>query len=459
MYSFRGIPYAKPPVGALRFRKPQPYGTWQTTLNATKFGASCLQLNAPKQTSEDCLFLNIVVPYSLTRSRSRSVMIWVHGGGFIANNGDIDGERFALIGDVIYVSINYRLGPFGFFSTADSASPGNYGLWDQRLAFQWVHDNIADYGGDPNSVTIFGVSAGGGSVTFHSLYPGNRGLFQKVIAQSGVAVSIFSQDERGFISIQANKAFASLNCSSSTNELSMDCMRNLPTNAILSLTYTLAPLIKPVIDGDFLIERPEKILEKKSSDAFKFFSSLDYIVGTLDGDGSLLLNIFITQEILQKYNSSFATGLSSELLCQYFAQSISNTSSLNNSGLADQICKLYRNNVSLAAQGNAILDLLSDVTFRMPATMIANTHYQAFPFNKATYMYKMTRVNPLQQTWYPYRTYPWMQRATHAIDSRYLFDFHTFPNDQHEDIMLAKTMVNYFTNFAKTRYVLFLFRF
>jgi carboxylesterase type B len=205
VYQFRGIPYAAPPVGSLRFHKPNPAIPWHGWLDATNYKSVCMQdRTIPVNTglnrytmSEDCLQLNIYVPMSVSNHGNKGgkpVMVWVHGGAFtIGTSITYDGSFLALQGDVIVVTVNYRLGFFGFYSTGDSASPGNYGLWDQRQAFQWTKDNIAVFGGDPEKITIFGESAGGFSVSLQALYPSNRGLFRRVIAQSGPALSPWAQ--------------------------------------------------------------------------------------------------------------------------------------------------------------------------------------------------------------------------------------------------------------------------
>ena len=194
LYEFRGIRYGKPPVGPLRFKQPVPVEKWEDTLDATTFGASCPQfINEmmsdfkPRKVSEDCLFLNVYVPAELDLNKKLSVMVWIHGGGLTFGFGDqYDGGWIAIEGNVITVTINYRMNIFGFLSVGHPASKGNYGLWDQKLALQWVHDNIHAFGRDPESVTIFGESGGGWSTSFQSLMPSNRGLFQRVISQSGV---------------------------------------------------------------------------------------------------------------------------------------------------------------------------------------------------------------------------------------------------------------------------------
>jgi len=201
VHAFLGIPYAAPPVGELRWKPPMPPAKWEGVRKATEFGSHCMQWNVYDDMvfpdpgpSEDCLSLNVWVPTNVAPGKL-PVMVWIYGGGFVAgavSEARQHGEILAQQG-VIVVSMNYRLGIFGFFVHPELAkesghnSAGNYGLLDQLAALKWVHENIAGFGGDPGNVTIFGESAGSFSVSAQMASPLAKGLFQKAIGESGGA--------------------------------------------------------------------------------------------------------------------------------------------------------------------------------------------------------------------------------------------------------------------------------
>ena len=183
VHAYRGIPYAMPPTGQRRWQPPQSVRKHEGVRQALEFGPACPQAGSDRPTNEDCLTLNVWTP--AVDDKARPVMVWIHGGGFRAGSGDVPGELFAARG-LVFVSINYRLGPLGFFShPAIRGRVANYGLLDMVMALEWVRDNIAAFGGDPGRVTIFGVSAGGMAVSLLLVNDAAEGLFHGAIAQSG----------------------------------------------------------------------------------------------------------------------------------------------------------------------------------------------------------------------------------------------------------------------------------
>ena len=201
-YAFHAIPYASPPIGNLRFKPPKEIsGTWKNTYNASDPDVGNLKKCAQKAlfegfgedvTNEDCLYLWVYTPSMLNATYSLPVFVWIHGGAYEIGSGtffDYGPELIMKGNDVVMVSINYRLGLFGFLSLGTSEVPGNMGLLDQVMALKWIKQNIKNFGGDPNMITIAGESAGSYSVLYHTLSPRSVGLFNRAIAQSGTPLS------------------------------------------------------------------------------------------------------------------------------------------------------------------------------------------------------------------------------------------------------------------------------
>ena len=195
--SFQGIRYAQAPINELRFKAPEPYldkeGVYDVSMESS---IMCPQMNmfyGELRGQEDCLFINIYVPENviINLEKKLPVMVWIHGGGFTggSNNFKLYGPQHFVEKDIVMVAINYRLGPLGFFSMGNEEVPGNAGMRDQALALSWIRDHIVNFGGDPNSVTIFGESAGGVSVALHLISPLSHGLFNRAIIQSGSALN------------------------------------------------------------------------------------------------------------------------------------------------------------------------------------------------------------------------------------------------------------------------------
>ena len=272
---FRGIPYAAPPVADFRFREPQPVARWAGVQPARQFGPRCMQPNAAGKLdfrstamSEDCLYLNVWTKGSGAESKL-PVLVYFHGGGLVTGDGSetrYDGANLASRG-IVVVTVNYRLGAFGFLAPSGASSEsshgtaGNYGLLDQVAALRWVRDNIAQFGGDPANVTIAGNSAGSVSVSAHMASPLSRGLFARAIGQSGGAFGENGMWTREEAERAANEFAGRVGASS------LQQLRSLPARTLLT-AYTqpqrsYEPMtFRPSIDGYFLTESPEQVFTR-----------------------------------------------------------------------------------------------------------------------------------------------------------------------------------------------------
>ncbi|MFG2576254.1 carboxylesterase/lipase family protein [Streptomyces sp. NPDC048481] len=260
--TYRGIPYAAPPVGALRWRPPAAPPTWTGTRTATEPGPACAQPEVA-DSAEDCLYLNVTTPADgAGRAAARPVVVWLHGGAFSSGSGDqYDATRMARQGDVTVVTVNSRLGALGFFAHPDLPDSGAFGLQDQQAALRWVRDNAAAFGGDPGNVTLMGESSGGASVCAQLASPKAAGLFHRAVIQSGsclqnwpkntlapgdpAAVYFASRDEL------AAKGRGALGCHT------LKCLRAKSVKDVLSLNGRFH---QPAYGTSVLPESPARVL-------------------------------------------------------------------------------------------------------------------------------------------------------------------------------------------------------
>lgn len=263
---FINIPYAKPPLGELRWKAPVRNAPWSGVLSGTEFIKSCPQLmdqGAPPSDNEDCLYLNVWAPNPAPNKAP--VMVWIHGGGNFSGGSGIpipttqqlwyDGQIFAGRQGVVLVTLQYRLGSLGFFAHPGLASEGepvgNQGLLDQRLAMQWVRDNIVKFGGDPTNVTIFGESAGSADVCYHVASPGSRGLFQRAISESGGCTlrTVGAERTLSETAPQMEAYGKALGCEPGPGQLA--CMRSVPVEKLLANSMQPMPGAGGGFDGQW----------------------------------------------------------------------------------------------------------------------------------------------------------------------------------------------------------------
>ncbi|KAF5277165.1 hypothetical protein FQR65_LT03871 [Abscondita terminalis] len=315
IYSFRGIRYAKAPVGELRFQPPVPIDSWNDVYNATKDGPACPQPGKMLK-SEDCLFLNVYTTKfpSKFHNPKRPVIVYIHPGGFYGASGasHITGPQYLLDEDVVLITINYRLAALGFASSGDKLAPGNNGLKDQVFALKWVQENVLLFGGDPNLVTIFGYSAGGISVAAHLLSPMSKGLFHRAIAMSD---TIFKQTpivHHQFHLLQ--KQARLVGCPDDTSENIMNCLKTIPAEELgnsLSGFYEFRfdPLLiwLPVIELDFGQER--FLTEHPITSALKGkFAKVPFMTGiTTEEFSRFATHLVSVPEYVNQINEDFET--------------------------------------------------------------------------------------------------------------------------------------------------------
>jgi para-nitrobenzyl esterase len=409
---YKGIPYAAPPVGDLRWRAPKAPAKWDGVRKADQFSATCMQAPYPENSpyheaaqpvSEDCLYLNVWTG-AKSAKEGRPVMVWIHGGALTRGSGSTsiyDGEELAKKG-VVLVTINYRLGIFGFFAhpeltrESDRNSSGNYGILDQIAALEWVQKNIAAFGGDPKRVTIFGESAGSWSVNALVATPLAKGLFQRAIGESGAnfgKIPTLAEAEQNGLRIAKNLGADSI--SALRAKSASDLMKVNPGGARMN------------VDGWMLPEQVYAI----------FASGKQNDVPTLIGSNADEGTAFTPANVK-------ADGFKTQAKTRF-------------GDLADDYLKVYPANSDEQAHTSAA-SAMRDQTFGWEMRTWARL--QAKTGKSKVFMYYFSRVPPD----------PFGKRlgAYHASEIRYVFD--NLQNTPAEDIdrTLAETMSSYWVNFA-----------
>ncbi|XP_054502611.2 bile salt-activated lipase-like isoform X1 [Agelaius phoeniceus] len=421
------------------------------TLEAKEFKKRCMQVKLTQtdvRGSEDCLYLNIWVPQGRKQvSTKLPVMIYIYGGAFLLGGGQganfldnylYDGEEIAVRGNVIVVTINYRVGPLGFLSTGDENLPGNYGLKDQHMAIAWVKRNIKAFGGDPDNITIFGESAGAASVSLQTLSPKNKGLFKRAISQSGVGLCSWAIQRDPLV--WAKKLGEKVGCSTDNTTVLANCLRISDPKALtlayhLQLTHLPMPLVhtlafSPVVDGDFLPEMPEKL--------FANAADIDYLAGVNNMDGHMFAGVDVPaiNRPLVKVTADQVYNLIKGLTVDRGEAGANATYNIYTQSWGDK--------PDQEVVKKTVVDLITDYIFLIPTQVALNLHLQNAKSGK-TYSYVFSEPSRMP-------IYPRWVGADHADDLQYVFGkpFATPLGYWPKHRTLSKAIIAYWTNFART---------
>jgi para-nitrobenzyl esterase len=433
--SFKGIPFAQPPVGELRWRQPQPLSPWQGERDASKFASDCAQGGRggiSPSSSEDCLYLNVWRPATAKANAKLPVMVWIYGGAFLFGSGSnptSSGVQFAKDG-VILVTFNYRVGRLGFFAFPGLSREhpqelkGNYAYTDQLEALKWVQRNIAAFGGDPKNVTIFGESAGGASVHALVSSPLSPGLFQKAIIQSGggrdgaLTGCPMSQDSPGELSAETiGKNFARKHGIEGDGAEALAKLRALPPAELLGEGQT-APLNSdtysgPIVDGRIVVETSQNVYKAGRQ------MRIPLMVGANSADAGGFVAGATKDEVFSLYGARKA-----EAIATYDPNGTIELRAL----------------ITVAARDRVHLE-----PARMTARAFAKNGSPVYAFRFSYVLSAMRQRSP--------------DGAAHAAEIPYVFNtlgagggggFGPAPAVTDEDRQVARTMHAYWVNFAKT---------
>nr|UEK51388.1 acetylcholine esterase-like protein [Parasacculina yatsui] len=448
-----GIPFAKPPLGDLRFRHPQPMEAWEGVRDAKTLPNSCWQVkdtffgdfrgstmwNANTPRSEDCLYLNVVRPRPQPL-RPAAVLFWIYGGGFYSGTSTLDVYDPKILvaeEDVVVVSIQYRVGSLGYLYLDTPEAPGNAGMFDQLMALRWVRRNIANFGGNPENITLFGESAGSASVSMHLLSPLSRSLFSQAVLQSGSATNPWAVIDHREAQLRGRRLAEAIQCPRVDDgaEAILQCLREAdPKQLVYSELFTTGICeftFVPIIDGTFLVEHPDISLKNGN------FKQTKLLVGSVTEEANFflvyfLIDIFKLDEDISINRKQYLDSVSQ--LNPYFTNVARKSISFE-----------YTNWVN-PENSNAILKgidkMVGDYQFLCGVVDFADAFASK---SNEVFMYQFGQ-RAASSPW------PRWMGTIHGDEIAYVFGIplNSRQGFSSEDAVLSKKMMRYWANFAKT---------
>lgn len=450
---FLGIPYAEKPIGDKRFSRPIIKEPWTYTINATTQPNSCYQSidtafdrfegvemwNPNTKISEDCLYLNLYVPSDRPNNKLRPVVVWIYGGSFAFGTVSLpiyDGRIMASVGDVVFVAMQYRVGPLGFLYLGNEDVPGNMGLLDQNMALQWIYKHIESFGGDTNRITLFGESAGAVSAALHQISELSRPMVNNIILQSASSIPSWAVDEPVYAQSQAIKLARSLNCEGDDMKEITQCLKAKDAQEITDNMWSighnkdLTLPFAPVLDNYFLTDYPSNIIYNDNS------ILTNSLVGFNSNEGTYFL-----------FYEGYVNGLEHEHLSKsHLLQNMSCLLKTENKELIDLVTFQYEDDDGSYDDDKNYIDVLDQVLgdsmFSCGVTEFADQYIGS---GKDVYMYVFnhrTSANP----------WPEWAGVMHGYEIDHIFGapLNKSISYSEQERLLSLKMLKYWTNFAKS---------
>ncbi|BES88569.1 Esterase [Nesidiocoris tenuis] len=434
------VPYAKPPIGKLRFKAPVPIGKHDGLMNATAHITKCVQLS---EGVEDCLYLNVYRPKGV--NDKLPVLFYVHGGAFaIGDPGVRENADYLMDEDIVLVGVAYRLNGYGFMSFGDKVLPGNYGLKDQAMALAWVNQNIASFGGDPNSITVFGGSAGGASAHYLLKSPLTESIVARAVSHSGTINHVWSIVDHQLAKQAAMNVTKKVKCLRPTSEEMLECLQEVNTTVLteaifeygspkgLGVSLVFIPIIEPKdVEGAFATEDLALRPSKKP-----------WITTFTNGEFHLLLSQLRRKP--QEYNTDLESNFAKYLTAFIISHR-------NGSSHSIESAQLLQDVYLLNTDGNFTINyakMFMDYSFVYPALFNLFQHEGPKWLSLMEYKGELSGRDPITGEQDPFPA------AGHADEGLYYFNtrsqYRTVgPNMTPDDLAVSKRLIKYLVNFAK----------